>query len=102
MNESWIDKRDCQKSFNIKTTTKKFADILGGSNMLIASPPVINDYVKSSPYGKLVEPSTMRDDLETIALFWRIVKLISKLGGKLACGVDFIGKRQTEENIIVL
>ena len=63
MNESWIDKRDCQKSFKIKTTTKRFADILEGSNMLIASPPIINDYVKSLPYGKFVEPSTMRENL---------------------------------------
>ena len=136
MNKSWTDKRDCQKSFKIKTTTKRFADILEGSNMLIASPPIINDYVKSLPYGKFVEPSTMRDDLakkykadktcpvttgiflrivseasyeeyqsgddlETIAPFWRIVKLNSKLAGKLACGIDFIAKRQTEENIVV-
>ena len=42
------------------------------------------------------------DDLETIAPFWRIVKLNSKLAGKLACGVDLIAKRHTEENIIVL
>ena len=42
------------------------------------------------------------DDLETIAPSWRIVKLNSKLAGKLASGVDFIAKRQTEENIIVL
>ena len=63
MNKSWIDKRDCQKSFKIKTTTKRFADILEGSNMLIASPPIINDYVKSLPYGKFVEPSTMRENL---------------------------------------
>ena len=40
-------------------------------------------------------------DLETIAPFWRIVKLNSKLAGKLACGMDFIAKRQTEENIVV-
>ena len=104
--------------------------------MLIASPSIINDYVKSLPYGKFVEPSTMREnlakkykadktcpvttgiflrivseasyeeyrsgyDLETIAPFWRIVKLNSKLAGKLACGIDFIAKRQTEENIVV-
>ena len=31
--------------------------------MLIASPPIINDYVKSLPYGKFVEPSTMRENL---------------------------------------
>ena len=105
--------------------------------MLIVKNPIINNYVKSLPYGKFVEPSTMRDnlakkhkadktcpintgifsrivseasyeeyqsgdDLETIAPFWRIVKLNSKLAWKLADGVDFIAKRQTEENIIVL
>ena len=105
--------------------------------MLIASPPIINDYVKSIPFGKFVEPSAMRDDLakkykadktcpvttgiflrivseasyeeyqsgdnlETIAPFWRIVKINSKLAGKLTCSIDFIAKQQTEENIIVL
>ena len=63
MNKSWINKSDCQKSFKIKTTTKRFADIYEGSNILIASPPITNDYVKSLPYDKFVEPSTMRDDL---------------------------------------
>ena len=40
-------------------------------------------------------------DLKIIAPFWRIVKLNSKLAGKLTCGIDFIAKRQTEENIVV-
>jgi len=105
--------------------------------MLIASPPIIDEYVKSLSYGKFVEPSKMRndlakkykagktcpvttgiflrivaelsyeeyqfgDDLETRAPFWRILKLNSKLAGKLACGIDFIAKRQTKEKIVVL
>ena len=133
---SWIEKRDCEKSFKIKTIDKKFADIPKGSKMLIASPPIIDEYVNSISYGEYVEPVKMRDDLakvyqadktcpvttgiflrivseasyeeyrsgydlETIAPFWRIVKLNSKLAGKLACGIDFIAKRQTEENIVV-
>ena len=96
---------------------------------------IINDYVKSIPYSKFVEPSTVRDhlakkykadktcpvttgiflrivseasygeyqsgdDLETIASFWRIVKINSKLARKLAFGMNFIARRQTEENII--
>ena len=136
MKKSWIEKRDCEKSFKIKTIDKKFADIPKGSKMLIASPPIIDEYVKSILYGEFVEPVKMRDDLakdyqadktcpvttgiflrivseasyeeyqsgydlETIAPFWRIVKLNSKLAGKLACGIDFIAKRQTEENIVV-
>ena len=38
MKKSWIEKRDCEKSFKIKTIDKKFADIPKGSRMLIASP----------------------------------------------------------------
>ena len=63
MKKSWIEKRDCEKSFKIKTIDKKFADIPEGSKMLIASPPIIDEYVKSIIYGKFVEPIKMRDDL---------------------------------------
>ena len=63
MKKSWIEKRDCEKSFKIKTIDKKFADIPKGSRMLIASPPIIDEYVKSILYGKFIEPVKMRDDL---------------------------------------
>ena len=63
MNKSWINKRDCEKSFKIKTIDKKFADIPKGSKMLIASPPIIDEYVKSILYGEFIEPVKMRDDL---------------------------------------
>ena len=63
MKKSWIEKRDCEKSFKIKTIDKKFADIPEGSKMLITSPPIIDEYVKSINYGKFVEPIKMRDDL---------------------------------------
>ena len=45
MKKSWIEKRDCEKSFKIKTIDKYFADIPKGSRMLIASPPIIDEYV---------------------------------------------------------
>ena len=63
MKKSWIEKRDCETSFKIKTIDKKFADIPRGSKMLIASPPIIDQYVQSIPYGDFVEPVKMRDDL---------------------------------------
>ena len=63
MKKSWIEKRDCEKSFKIKTIDKKFADILRGSKMLIASPPIIDEYVKSILFGEFIEPLKMRDDL---------------------------------------
>ena len=63
MKKSWIEKRDCEKSFKIKTIDKKFADIPRGSKMLIASPPIIDEYVKSILFGEFIEPLKMRDDL---------------------------------------
>ena len=136
MNKSWINKRDCEKSFKIKTIDKKFTDIPKGSKMLIVSPPIIDEYVKSILYGEFIEPVKMRDDLakdyqadktcpvttgiflrivseasyeelqsgnnlETITPFWRMVNPNSKLAGKLACGIDFIARRQEQESIVL-
>ena len=58
-----IEKRDCNKSFKIKTIDKKFADISEGSKMLIATPQIIDDYVIHIPFGKSTELATMRNDL---------------------------------------
>ena len=63
MKNSWIKKRNCEKSFKIKTIDKKFADIPRGSKMLITSPPNIDEYVKSILFGEFIEPLKMRDDL---------------------------------------
>ena len=63
MQKSWIEKRDCEKSYKIKIIDKKFADIPKGSKMLIASHPIIDEYVKSILYGEFIEPVKMRDDL---------------------------------------
>ena len=97
MKKSWIEKRDCEKSFKIKTIDKKFADIPEGSKMLIASPPIIDEYVKSINYGKFVEPIKMRDDLAkqyqadktcpvTTGIFLRIISEASYL----EIGIDTI------------
>ena len=61
--KTWIEKRDCNKSYKIKTIDKKFADIPEGSKMFIATPRIIDDYIKHIPYGKSTELSTMRNDL---------------------------------------
>ena len=45
MKKSCREKSDCEKSFKIKTIHKKFADIPKGSKMLIASPPIIDEYI---------------------------------------------------------
>ncbi len=61
--KTWIEKRDADKAFIIKTIDKKFADIPAGSKMFIATPKLIDDYVKHIPFGKTAELSTMRNDL---------------------------------------
>jgi hypothetical protein len=61
--KSWIGKRDREKSYKIKKIDKKFADIPEGSKMLIASPQIIDEYVKQIPFGSTTELSTMREDL---------------------------------------
>ena len=63
--KTWIEKRDCDKSYKIKTIDKKFADIPEGSKMFIATPRIIDDYIKNIPFGKSTELSTMRNDLAT-------------------------------------
>lgn len=58
--KTWIEKRDCEKSFKIKTIAKKFADIPEGSKMLIATPKIIDDFVNTIPFGNCIELSDMR------------------------------------------
>ena len=40
-------------------------------------------------------------DLDDITPFWKMVNPNSKLAENLACGIDFIVERQTQENIVV-
>ena len=60
---SWIDKRDSNYSYKIKPFTKSFADITEGSKMLVATPLIINSYIKKVPFGTVTNLSSLRDDL---------------------------------------
>ncbi|WP_248723350.1 hypothetical protein [Seonamhaeicola sp. ML3] len=82
--KNWIEKRDVDKSFIVKTTDKRFADIPEGSKMLIATPKIIDAYVKCIPFGQKGDLATMRNDLAieyqadktcpvTASIFLRIV-----------------------------
>ena len=97
--KSWIDKRDCEKSFKIKTIDKKFADIKEGSKMFIATPLIIDEYVKQIPFGKSTQLTTMRDNLAikykadktcpvTTGIFLRIVSEASYMELKQGKGID--------------
>ncbi len=61
--KSWAEKLKSKKEIQIKKVDFDFADIIAGSSMLIATPEVVDDYVKQIPKGKYVSIKTLRNDL---------------------------------------
>ena len=131
--KSWKEKLNIDKSFVVKRLDKNFSDMKVGENMLIATPKIIDEYIKQIPKGININIKTLRNDLaltynadttcpvttgiflrivseaayedllngeKNITPFWRVVDHESKTASKLACGINFIKKRRSEENII--
>ena len=131
--KSWKEKLNIDKSFVVKRLDKNFSDMKVGENMLIATPKIIDEYIKQIPKGININIKTLRNDLaltynadttcpvttgiflrivseaayedllngeKNITPFWRVVDHKSKTASKLACGINFIKKRRSEENII--
>ena len=131
--KSWKEKLNIDKSFVVKRLDKNFSDMKVGENMLIATPKIIDDYIKQIPKGININIKTLRNDLaltynadttcpvttgiflrivseaafedflngeKNITPFWRVLDHESKTATKLACGINFIKKRRSEENII--
>ncbi len=61
--KTWIEKLEEEKSPQIKRLDKDFADMTAGSLMLIASPKIIDEYIKNIGSGSTVSVKTMRKDL---------------------------------------
>jgi hypothetical protein len=62
--KSWIDKiNDESKTEQVKRLDKDFADMPANSMMLIATPKIIDGYVRAIPKGKAVSLQNMRKDL---------------------------------------
>ena len=130
---NWKEKLNNDKSFIVKRLDKNFSDMKVGENMLIATPKIIDEYIKQIPKGININIKTLRNDLaltynadttcpvttgiflrivseaayedflngeKNITPFWRVVDHESKTATKLACGINFIKKRRSEENII--
>jgi len=131
--KSWKEKLNVDRSFVVKRLDKNFSDMKVGENMLIATPKIIDEYIKQIPKGININIKTLRNDLaltynadttcpvttgiflrivseaafedflngeKNITPFWRVVDHESKTATKLACGINFIKKRRSEENII--
>lgn len=63
MAKSWQEKFDSGVSPEVKVIDKKFADMPEGTVMLIATPKIIDEYVRSIPEGVEVDWATLRKDL---------------------------------------
>lgn len=61
--KSWVEKRDLSKEAEVKKIEKDFADIRAGEKMLIATPLVVDEYIRQIPKGKETSLAQMRKDL---------------------------------------
>jgi hypothetical protein len=61
--KSWLDKLNENKEPKIKRIEIDFADIPAGSTMFIATPKLIDQYIKEIGIGKRVDIKTLRKDL---------------------------------------
>lgn len=61
--KTWIEKREIEKKPEIKRIEKDFADIPAGSTMLIPTPQLVNEYIKSIEEGSNLDIKTIRKEL---------------------------------------
>jgi hypothetical protein len=61
--KSWLDKLNENKESKIKRIDIDFADIPSGSLMFIATPKIIDEYIKGIGVGKRIDIKTLRKDL---------------------------------------
>ena len=59
----WKEKLNIDKSFVVKRLDKNFSDMKVGENMLIATPKIIDEYIKQIPKGININIKTLRNDL---------------------------------------
>jgi hypothetical protein len=61
--KTWLDKLNEKKEPKIKRIDFDFADIPAGSNMFIATPKLIDEYIQEIGIGKRLDIKTLRKDL---------------------------------------
>jgi hypothetical protein len=61
--KSWLEKFNIDREPVVEITDKRFADIPQGSKMLIATPKVVDEYIKQIPKGHHTSLQQMRKDL---------------------------------------
>ena len=63
MAKSWVEKRDTSKESKVKINAKRFADIPAGTRMLIPTPKIVDDFVKTIPNGSFMNIKELRNKL---------------------------------------
>ena len=61
--KTWREKMNPGMAFAVKTIDGKFADIPAGSTMLIATPEIVDAYIRNIPKGVHTSLQQMRKDL---------------------------------------
>lgn len=61
--KTWNEKLHAPKEPQVKRLDKAFADMPEGCMMLIATPAIIDEYIRQIPKGKAVDMLTLRNDL---------------------------------------
>ncbi len=61
--KSWLEKLNDKKEPQLKRIEIQFADMPAGSNMFIATPQLIDEYVKQIGFGRRIDIKTLRKDL---------------------------------------
>jgi hypothetical protein len=61
--KTWHEKMNTGMEPEVKKVDKKFADIPGGATMLIATPEIVDTYIRNIPEGTRTSLQQMRKDL---------------------------------------
>jgi hypothetical protein len=61
--KTWLEKRDLANQPKVETISKKFADIPAGGTILIATPRIVEAYIRQIPEGQAGYLKQMRKDL---------------------------------------
>jgi hypothetical protein len=61
--KTWLEKFNVAREPVVELTDKTFADIPAGSRMLIATPKVVDEYIRQIPKGQHTSLQQMRKDL---------------------------------------
>lgn len=61
--KTWADKMNPNMQYKVEVSDKDFADIPAGAKLLVATPKIVDQYIRHIPQGKHTTLQQMRKDL---------------------------------------